>query len=209
MRLTVFGATGRTGEPLVSQALSAGHDVIAFTRSPDKLDASDDNLTVVVGDAYTGEGVREAIEGADAVASVLGQTSEGPDDLLTVAGGHILDAMEGTNLTRFVTLVGAGVRTESDTVSLGGTVMGAVLKLFAGHILEDARSHVADVRSRDLDWTIVRAPRLRDGPPTDDYRHGDLSLGIRDDIARADVADFVLTVLEEGSYTRELPLVSA
>jgi putative NADH-flavin reductase len=206
MRITVFGATGRTGEPLVRQALDRGHEVVAFARSPSKLGVSGDELTVVEGDAYSGEGVAEAVAGADAVVSVLGQTSDGPDDLLTVAGDHIVDAMDEHGVDRFVTLVGAGVRKEGESVPLTGKVMGTVLKLAAGEVLEDAKVHVAQVRETDLDWTVVRAPRLTDGEGTGDYRAGDISLGF-ESIARTDVARFILDCLEDETYVGELPKV--
>jgi hypothetical protein len=54
------------------------------------------------------------------VLSVLGQTASGPDDLLSVAGGRILDAMDRHGVDRLVTLVGAGVRVEGERVSLTG-----------------------------------------------------------------------------------------
>ena len=119
MRITVFGATGRTGEPLVERAVERGHEVVAFARSPQDVETRE-GVTVVEGDAYTGEGVSEGVAGADAVVSVLGQTSEGPDDLLTVAGKHILAAMDDHGVDRFVTLVGAGVREEGESVSCRG-----------------------------------------------------------------------------------------
>jgi uncharacterized protein YbjT (DUF2867 family) len=37
MKLTIFGASGRTGTHLVEQALAAGHDVVALLRNPAKL----------------------------------------------------------------------------------------------------------------------------------------------------------------------------
>lgn len=37
MKITVFGATGRTGLHLVDQALARGHAVTVFVRSPAKL----------------------------------------------------------------------------------------------------------------------------------------------------------------------------
>ena len=135
MRIAVFGATGRTGRSLVEQALERGHEVVVFVRDPAGLPSAvrDDRVTVVEGDAYTGDGVDRAVGGdgvpVDAVVSVLGQTSEGPEDLLTEAGEHILAAMAEHDVDRIVTLVGAGVREEGESVSLGGKVMGSLLKL--------------------------------------------------------------------------------
>jgi len=207
VRITVFGATGRTGRPLVEQAVERGHEVVAFARSPGDVEPRD-GVTVVEGDAYTGTGVSEAVTDSDAVVSVLGQTGDGPDDLLTVAGDHILGAMAEHGVDRFVTLVGAGVREAGESVSLSGRVMGTLLKLAARSVLNDAEDHVERVRATDLDWTVVRAPRLVDGEGTGDYRAGDIALGL-ESVARADVARFVLDCLEKDLYVHAMPKVGS
>jgi putative NADH-flavin reductase len=205
VKLAVFGATGRTGRPLVQQALDRGFDVVAFARTPGSFE-DHPRLSVVEGDAYEGTGVAAAVDGADAVVSVLGQTDEGPDDLLTVAGDNVVRAMAAADVDRFVTLVGAGVREDGESVSVTGRVMGTVLKLLAPAVLADAEEHVARVRASDLDWTVVRAPRLTDGAGTGDYRAGDLSLGF-ESVARADVARFLLDCVEDGTYVGEMTKV--
>jgi len=216
MEIAVFGATGRTGRPLVEQALERGHEVVAFVRDSSSLPAGvreQDRLRVVEGDAYSGDGVERAIadngDSVDAVVSVLGQTSEGPDDLLTEAGQHILAAMDKHDVERFVTLVGAGVREEGESVSLGGKVMGALLKLVARSVLRDAREHVGQLRTSDTRWTVVRGPRLTEDAHTGEFRHGtDISLGMRGTAARANVAEFILDCLENDRYVHELPKVA-
>lgn len=129
----------------------------------------------MTGDAYGGTNVGEAVAGADAVVSVLGQEKESPDDLLTAAGDHILEAMADAGVERFITLVGAGVREPGESVSFGGRVMGGLLKLVATEVLADAESHVDHVKASDTDWTVVRAPRLTDGAYTGNIDHGPTS----------------------------------
>jgi putative NADH-flavin reductase len=216
MRIAVFGATGRTGTPLVEQALERGHEVVAFVRDATDLPSTvrdDDQVSVVEGDAYTGEGVERAIAGdgtpVDAVVSVLAQSADGPDDLLTEAGRHMLAAMDQQSVERFVTLVGAGVREEGESVSLGGRMMGALLKLLARAVLEDARDQVELIRASDTLWTVVRGPRLTEDAHTGEFRHGtDLSLGMRDTAARANVAEFILDCLEDDLYVHEMPKIA-
>lgn len=75
MRLTVFGATGRTGQPLVDQALDRGHEVVAFVRNPSGLPSAvreDDRVTVVEGDVYTGTGIDRAVGGDGASVDAEG-----------------------------------------------------------------------------------------------------------------------------------------
>jgi putative NADH-flavin reductase len=205
MRIAVFGATGRTGVPFVRQALDASHEVVAHARTPSKLPFADDRLTVVEGDVYTGTGVAEAIEGADAVVSLLGQTGDGPDDLLAVAGDHVTAAMADHGVARYVTLVGAGVREDGESPSFSGKVMGTLLRLVAKEVLADAEAHVRRVRASALEWTVVRAPRLVDGDAAG-YRAGDLDLGF-ESVARADVATFCLDCVEEDLHVRGMPKV--
>jgi len=52
MKIVVFGASGRTGRPLVEQALAAGRHVTAFVRDPARLETRHERLTVVQGDVH-------------------------------------------------------------------------------------------------------------------------------------------------------------
>ena len=51
MNLTLLGAAGATGVPLVEQAIAAGHQVTALARSAENLTLTNPNLHVVQGDA--------------------------------------------------------------------------------------------------------------------------------------------------------------
>ena len=60
------------------------------------------------------------------------------------------------------------------------------------------------VRDSGLDWTIVRPPRLTDGPLTGRYRTAygrNVRRGVR--IARADVAHLMLAVLERAEAVKQ------
>lgn len=72
MKLTVFGATGGTGRQLIEQALAEGNDVTAYVRNPSKLVASHQPLTIVQGELHDRANIERAVNGADAVVSLLG-----------------------------------------------------------------------------------------------------------------------------------------
>ena len=63
MRVTVFGATGVVGRALVP-LIAGEHDVVAVSRRPDEPRAG---IRCVEADAISGEGLSEALEGADVV----------------------------------------------------------------------------------------------------------------------------------------------
>lgn len=215
MRIAVFGATGRTGRPFVRQALAAGHEIVAFARDGTALkrDHDDERLTVVEGDVLDAAAVQRAIDTpsgpVDAVVNVLGHADGSPDDVLERGGRNILAALTQTGVSRYVVLTGAAVRVEGDPgPSVGSRVMGGLMRVLAGDLLEDSKAHVAAVRESELDWTVVRAPRLTDGEPTGQYEAGYLGMGMGETIPRADVAAFLLAELEDGTWTGELPHVT-
>jgi putative NADH-flavin reductase len=79
----------------------------------------------------------------------------------------------------------------------------------AGHVLADAEGHLRVLQDSGLDWTVVRAPRLLDTPATGSYRVGRVGVNASTKISRADFADFVLSQVEDRSFLRQMPFVSA
>ncbi len=208
MKIVVFGASGRTGRPLVEQALAAGHHVTAFVRDPARLETRHERLTVVQGDVHDAARVREAVAGQEAVLSTLGLAPKGPRDVVSAGTRAILAAMREHGVSRVVCESGAGVRTERDSRSAGATAMTTMLKLVARDVLRDAEASYQALKASDRAWVFVRAPRLTEGPRTGQYRTGYLQLGPGATISRADVADFMLKELTDDTYLKQAPMVS-
>ena len=68
----VFGATGRTGQHFVSLALSAGHQVRALVRSPEKMAIQGSNLHLYKGSISDYGAFDELVHGVDCVVAMLG-----------------------------------------------------------------------------------------------------------------------------------------
>jgi putative NADH-flavin reductase len=88
---------------------------------------------------------------------------------------------------------------------------GIIIRYLADPIVKRAlREHYADLarmedvlRASDLDWTIVRPPRLTDKPVTGRYRTAygqNLRRGVF--VSRADVAHYMLSVLDNPETFR-------
>jgi putative NADH-flavin reductase len=208
VRVAVFGATGRTGQLLVEQALAAGHEVVAFARTPDRVTTQSDRLRVIKGDVQDAARVAEAIAGAEAVISVLGPTGNTPDHRVSQGLKNILAAMTEHGVGRLVISIGAGVRDPLDRPGLFDKAIVALLKLFSRHVYEDMAQAAALVRASDLDWTIVRVPMLTDQPQGDRLRVGYLGGVVGSRVSRADLATFMLGQLDDDSYLRQAPVIS-
>jgi len=64
------------------------------------------------------------------------------------------------------------------------------------------------VEKSGLEWTIVRPPRLTDGPRRGRYRAGErIPLNIRSGMSREDAADFMLEQVEGKEFINKKPSV--
>lgn len=208
MKLVIFGASGRTGRPLVEQALQAEHDVVAFVRDPARLPLAHERLQVVQGNVLDAAQVAQAIAGADAVLSALGHTKGSPDTLQTIATEHIVKAMHMHGVKRLISLTGAGVRDPQDQPKLIDRVIRGLLVLLQRNVLRDAEQHAEVIRRSGLEWVIVRGPRLNEGPHTGTYRVGYIGKNSGTLASRADIADFMLKQVTDTTYLGQAPVVS-
>lgn len=103
----VTGATGYVGAALIPRLLEEGHDVRAYARRPEAVEA---DVPVVEGDAIVGSGLDEALEGIDVayylLHSMAGTSADGFDELEARAARHFADAAERQGVRRVVFLGG-------------------------------------------------------------------------------------------------------
>jgi uncharacterized protein len=152
MRIAVFGATGRTGRPLVDQALERGDEVLALSRSPEP--ALPAEVEVVKGDARDLETVRSVVDGVDAVVSVLAiEAGTEPTTMLSDATRTIVDAMREEDVRRIVMTTNSTVFSDRE------------IKDPYRIVAEEHRRNVAMLRGTTLDWTVLAPMMLRDGEP--------------------------------------------
>jgi len=208
MKIVVFGASGGIGIKIVEQALQAGHTITAFVRSPSKITIQHPNLALFQGDVMDATAVEKAIIGQDAVISTLGPTRPPVPGMMETAAQNIVAGMKKHGIRRIISTTGAGVRQPQDKPKLMDHLIGALLNLLAKGVVLDSAANVKVIQASDLDWTVVRFPRLMDGAHTGKYRLGYVSKDSSTQLSRADGADFVLKELTGKQWLRKLPLVS-
>jgi putative NADH-flavin reductase len=208
MNIVVFGASRGVGLEVVKQALEAGHHVTGFVRMPSKFTVQHSNLTVCEGDSMHAAAVEKAIAGQDAVISALGPTRPPVPHMLETSAKNIVAGMKKHGVRRLVSTTGAGIRQPEDQPKLADHLIGFLLHLLAKNVVLDSAANVNVIQTSDLDWTVVRFPRLMDGEHTRNYRVGYVSKDSGTQFSRADGADFVLKELTERQWLRKLPLIS-
>lgn len=208
MKITVFGAAGRTGQHVIRKALAAGHNVTAYVHHASRLDITDEQLTVVEGDIREDDKVSKVIKDMDAVISVLGPSSNQQEYVISQGMANILGAMKTHQVKRLIVSVGAGVGDPQDTPGMLDRVMNLLLKLTARHFYEDMRRVAERVRNSDRAWMLVRVPMLTDAPGTGDLRVGYLGKGVGARLSREDMATFMVKQLDDETYLHRAPVIS-
>ena len=208
MKITIFGATGRTGQQLLDQALAAGHEVTALIRDPAKIKQQHPKLTIVTGNLQDQTQLEQAITGRDAVISVLGPTENKPTYAITAGMEKILATMKKEGVERLIVSAGAGVSDPNDRPGLFNHLIHFLLRRFARYVYEDMVQTVAHVRDSELNWTVVRVPMLVDRPTVSKVRVGYVGKGIGSRLSRADLAQFLLQQLQDNGYQHKAPAIS-
>lgn len=206
MKIIIFGANGRTGEKLLHQALDRGHDVRAFVRRMPEIPHKE--VEYFVGDVLNLRTIQPAVEGADTVVSAIGHVSGSDPRVQTKGITNIIATMKQAGVKRLISMTGAGVSDPDDVFQGSGVILTKMLELVQPDRIADGRAHAEVIRASSTDWTIIRCPKLTDGPKTTNYQTGYIKAGLFDTISRADVADFILRCLEEREYIHSAPIIT-
>jgi putative NADH-flavin reductase len=216
MKITIFAATGGIGRQLLAQAVAAGHEVTVVVRNPKALPAE---VRVVTADLAAADPIalEQAVRGADAVLSGLGARTAADAGVAWRGTQAIVQAMKSTGVRRLVVVSAAPVGTVPSPARPNppkhdpgdGFLMRHLLAKIVKVVL---RKHYADLAqmedvlgASELDWTVIRPPRLTDKPLTGTYRTA-YGRNIRGGVAipRADVAHLMLRVLEQPEAIRQV-----
>lgn len=206
--ILILGATGGTGQQVVSQALRQGHHVTAFVRTPERLTATSERLRVLTGTVDNSQALAAAVVGQDAVISTLGVgNSLKSSGLIARSAPAIVRALETQGVRRLIVMSAYGVgATWRDVPRLPRIVM----RLLSRDLYTDKAAGEEVFRRSDLDWTVVYPVTLTNGPETGRYQVGErLTLRGFPRVSRADVADFLLAQVGDNAYLRKGVLISS
>jgi len=196
MKIAVFGATGGTGNEVVKQALTAGHEVTAFVRDASRPTIQNEQLRIVTGDVFDPASVAQAVQGQDTVVCALGAGQDLKKTTVRTTGTeNIIYGMQTHGVKRLMVVTAMGVGESWDDLSMLNKFFFAVL-LKSSRVDHEAQE--AAVKESGLDWTIIRPSGLTDEPRTGVYDVGERIPAKSSKIARADIADLILKELEQN-----------
>ncbi len=208
MKVLVLGATGGTGRQLLAQARERGHDVTVLVRHAERFGADAQGLRVLTGDVTSDrQALAAAVHNQDAAISALGVGKAlRSGGLIARAVPAILHAMQAQGVRRLVFTSAYGVGETWRDVPIVPRIL---MRLLFQDLYSDKRVGDDLIQRSDLDWTLVYPTTLTNGPRTGRYQVGErLALRGVPKISRADLADFLLSQLDDRRFTRKGVLIS-
>jgi uncharacterized protein YbjT (DUF2867 family) len=207
MKFLVIGATGRTGVPFVKKALDQGHQVTALVR---RADANvDPRAQIVSGDVTDATVIATAARGHDAVISTLGakNINETPT-LITDMVRAVIASAKTSGVDRFVIVSAFGV---GDSLAKASFLAGLIFRTALRKKYVDKAAADILLTASDLNWTIEYPGALnnRDSSRYTATALKDVTkLPILPSTSRANVADFLLDAAVDGTFIRQIVVVT-
>ena len=207
MNVAVIGATGATGMHLTRTLLERGHQVTALVRDPGRLGDLTDRFRVVQGTSTDPAAIRDLLAGNEAVISALGPTKK-EASLHQDTARVLVEAMRREGIRRFIGISGAGIDVTGDRKAAKDKVISYLIQRLGGAVVADKPAEHRIWSESGLDWTLVRPPRLTNGPATGHLEHHAHDSTRSSTLPRADLGAFLVDVLEQHLYEQSAPFVA-
>lgn len=212
-KVCVIGASGKLGRYMVRHALDRGYEVVGVCRekSVGKLAEFEGRITVIPGTTSDPAVIARAVDGCDAVLTVL--VPWGMNHLATGTAQAVLDhARPGARLVFscgwHITRDGKDVY--SWTFRLYAAVFGRLAKLARFVDIDDQIEACRRVFASDTRWTVVRGSDLEEGDsqglPVWSRHVGDPVLA-SNLTRRVDYALFMVEAVENDALIQEAPAI--
>lgn len=234
MQILLLGATGRTGTPVLLEALSRGHSVTALVRNPasSSLDTlSPDqkaSLTLVKGSPLHTDDVRRALaanHGADVVVSTLNarrssdnpfaapHPTDSPPRLMADSVANVVAAASAGEKPRVVVMSALGAGSSAPHTAWAMRALIHHSRMRAQYDDHDAvEAELRDARAEGrVEFVLVRPTRLVDGDEgvakvVDVSRKG-AGVPLMATVSRGAVARFLVDAAEKGEWDGEAPII--
>jgi len=196
--ILVFGASGGTGLEVVEQALEAGHKVTAILRKPEKFPIRHEQLRIINGDVLNPLTYENTFFGMDVVISCLGTRNREATAVYSQGVTNIMQAMQKVGMERIICLSAGAVEIAPNTSFLMKFLIKNILQKLFKYSYADMLQMEGLLRASNMNWTVIRPPRLLNGDRTGKYRTSiNEFIPSMSSLNRADLADYIIHHLDD------------
>ena len=199
-KVMVIGGSGPTGRLVLARAADAGLEPIAFQHRPFEVP---NGTEIRAGDLLDPSTLPSALRGCDAVVSLVGHGKGSPSDLASRAYRNLVAVMRDERVGRLVCVTGALIGHPRELRHGFYRIAPDLFSQVVREQIADRQLSERIVMESGLDWTIVRPPRLVDGPLLPLAVAPDMRIGTMAHCTRASLAQFLVDEVSAPRHRRE------
>jgi putative NADH-flavin reductase len=210
MKIAILGSTGFVGRVLTEKALGKGFQIKSLVRNPDKLGAHKNKVEFIQGDISQIDKLDECLSGVQAVLSTVPpeRNTHDPEKYARIMD-DLINCIMKNGVIRFIHIGGAAHGGgENESWSFKRKLLRAFLNLTWKQGLIAKRLEWETLKKSDIDWTLVRPPRIVKGKSTEKIIVDDKILA-GPKVYVDDLADFMLEQIESKEWSKKAPIVSS
>lgn len=215
-KIAIFGATGKTGQVLVRNAIMHNFIPVCLIRENSKFKLPFDQAELIVGSPLNYNDVATTISGSDYVLVALNirrrsnwpwSVVEQQEDLLDISLKNITNAMTILNVKRIISISAWGVGDsfwETNWISKFKITRTTIGNVIAAH--EDQERVL---RHSELNWTCLRPVRIVDKQTVNSIivRQSNRRR-LKRNVSRENLARFIFEILDDPDYFKTNPGIS-
>ena len=162
--IVVFGASGKIGGLIVTEALNRGHEVIGVSRNPEKMSFDHDAFLALKGDVTSVDSFREVTAGADAVVISVQGVKDGNLPAETTharSAATAATALRNVSYAPYVLQIGGATTIHNTKEAMLQNLPFPVkdgswtYATFLGHLVA-----LETYRASEIDWTVLTPPYM-------------------------------------------------
>ena len=204
MKIAIFGASGRIGSRIVTEALNRGHDVTAVVRHPENYTLDKPHLTVAKGDLFDSQDVESGVFDHDAVVCAYSNTNGAAPSTMYEITTPLLNGLKQANVKRLIIVGGAG----SLEVSPGVQLVDApnFPEAYKPAALAHREALKIYQQEKEIEWTYVSpAAEIAPGERTGIFRVGGTTL-LSDSQGKSYISmeDYAVAILDEIEHPKHI-----
>jgi putative NADH-flavin reductase len=206
IKIAVLGGSGRTGKYLVKNLINRGFQIKLLLRKPEEFQIKSSLIEIIKGDATNPKAICNLVRGCQAVISTVGQRP-GEPLVASKAIANVLEAMNKSEINRFISLAGINIDTPFDKKGKETSLATEWMKANYPEIQVDRQKAYSILSASELNWTLVRVPFIEFMDAA-----GELAVNLEDclgnKICAGNIADFLVAQLTDETYFRKSPFIA-
>ncbi len=210
MKIAILGSTGFLGKVLLKRALEEGYQVKTLVRNPDNLENLKNKVEVVQGNYFNSEDLEKTVAGTEVVLSTVGPPQRNPQypEKYETAMKDLVAILEKQNIKRIIHTGGSvHLGGENENWTLSRRFLRFFLKLVFKQGLIAKKLEWDVLKGSDLEWTLVRPPRIIKGSLKGELSADEKNLATIQ-VNVEDLADFMLEQISAKTWIKKAPLVA-